>query len=473
MMPATKQQNHARHQVGFIMALIILISAASLATGPIRESSAQADAPSWSYTGSLNTAHPNHSATLLPNGKVLVVGDSSAPGVLTSAELYDPSTGTWSFTGSPNVPRGEFTTTLLGNGKVLVAGGWCCEMYDSSNTTELYDPATGEWSFTGNLNVVRSGHTATLLPNGKVLLAGGGPTAELYDPATGKWSLTGKLSETHVYTAATLLQDGRVLVAGGCGDVECFVYLASAELYDPNTETWSITGGLNTPHEIKTLTTLPNGNVLLPGGNFFAFTLNTAELYNPATGRWSYTGSLLNRRVQETVTLLPSGQVLVVGGAFREGGAPSQEVLNSAELYDPATGKWNTTASLNTARYAHTATLLSDGKVLVVGGYDVKSGGDYLRSAELYDPEMLDPAPTAPRIIMASVSGKRLFLTGENFHAGAVILLNSEEQKSKNDEQNPQTILIGKKAGKKIKAGDRVQVRNPDGAVSQEFTFTG
>jgi hypothetical protein len=399
---------------------------------------------------------------------VLVVGDSSAPGVLTSAELYDPSTGTWSFTGSPNVPRGEFTTTLLGNGKVLVAGGWCCESYDSSNTTELYDPATGEWSFTGNLNVVRVGHTATLLSNGKVLFAGGEATntAELYDPATGKWSLTGKLSETHVYTAATLLQDGRVLVAGGCGDPECFVYLGSAELYDPNTETWSITGDLNTPHENKTLTTLPNGNVLLPGGNFYASTLNTAELYNPATGRWSYTGSLLSRRSGATATLLPSGQVLVVGGASVE------EVFNSAELYDPATGKWNITASLNTARSNHTATLLTNGKVLVVGGYDGRSSG-YLRSAELYDPEMLDPAPTAPRIIMASVSGKKLFITGENFHAGAVILLNGEEQKSKNDKQNPQTTLIGKKVGKKIKAGDTLQVRNPDDTISEAFIFTG
>ena len=111
--------------------------------------------------------------------------------------------------------------------------------------------------------------------------------------------------------------------------------------------------------------------------------------------------------------------------------------------------------------------------MLVVGGYDGRFGGDYLRSAELYDPEMLDPAPTAPRIIMASVSGKKLFITGENFHDGAVILLNGEEQKSKNDEQNPQTTLIGKKTGKKIKAGDRVQVRNPNGSISAEFTFTG
>ena len=74
---------------------------------------------------------------------------------------------------------------------------------------------------------------------------------------------------------------------------------------------------------------------------------------------------------------------------------------------------------------------------------------------------------------MASVSGKKLFITGENFHAGAVILLNGEEQKTKQPAENPQTSLIGKNAGKKIKAGDHIQVRNPDGSISAEFTFTG
>jgi hypothetical protein len=409
----------------------------------------------------------------LPNGKVLVVGGSSAPGVLTSAELYDPSTGTWSFTGSLNMPRAGHTATLLGNGKVLVTGRY-------TNTAELYDPATGEWSFTGNLNVLRTGQTTTLLSTGKVLLAGGWPdglegvrsatnTAELYDPSTGTWSLTGNLNGPRAGHAATLLQEGKVLVAGGCRDDECFpIQVGSAEIYDPNTQTWSITGSLNTPRDYgHTTTLLANGDVLLVGeckDGIFCGNSSDAELYNSATGRWSYTGSLLKRRTQETVTLLPSGQVLVVEGLG------SKKVFNSAELYDPATGTWNTTASLNTGRYAHTAILLQNGKVLVVGGYDVKSGGDYLRSAELYDPE---PPIPAPRIIGASVMGKKLIVGGENFDDGAVIVLNGEEQKTANDGQNPKTTLVGKKVGKKIKAGDKLQVRNPDGTLSEEFIFTG
>jgi hypothetical protein len=110
--------------------------------------------------------------------------------------------------------------------------------------------------------------------------------------------------------------------------------------------------------------------------------------------------------------------------------------------------------------------------VLVVGGND-GFGTNSLRSAELYDPEGLAPTPIAPRIILASVKGKKLFVTGENFDDGAVILLNGEAQKSKNDDQNPQTTLIGKPAGKKIRPGDRVQVRNPDGTLSEQFIFTG
>jgi N-acetylneuraminic acid mutarotase len=188
---------------------------------------------------------------LLPDGKVLVVGGSH------EVELYDPSTGTWSVNGT----LADYTAVLLENGKVLVAGGRETISDDEApltNTAELYDPATGESHFTGSLNFRRVCQTATLLPNGKVLFAGGVTqrsvgdrieefttnTAELYDPATRQWSLTGNLSTARYVSAAALLQNGKVLVAGG----NLYPgYTASAEVYDPNTETWSSTGSLNKP----------------------------------------------------------------------------------------------------------------------------------------------------------------------------------------------------------------------------------
>jgi WD40 repeat protein len=372
------QRHHTRHHVGLILALAGVICSVALIEGPARPVSAQAVAPSWSYTGNLNTGRVAHTATLLLNGNVLVVGGHSSSAALKSAELYDPITGTWSSTSNLNTTRLDHTATLLQDGKVLVAGGLGVNN-DISNTAELYDPATGTWSLTGNLNAARFWHTATLLPNGKVLVAGGVgscdrrgcfalTSAELYDPATGTWSSTGNLNIAHTYHTATLLPDGKTLVAGGSGN--------GAELYDPATGIWSITGNLNAGRGNHAATLLPNGKVLVAGGfycdEYDCPGLNSAELYDPATGTWSITGNLNTVRSLDPATLLPNGKVLITGGG-----------TTSGELYDPTTGMWSITANLNTARAGYTATLLPDGKVLVAGGY---GGGNFLNSAELYDP---------------------------------------------------------------------------------------
>jgi Galactose oxidase, central domain/Kelch motif len=366
----------------------------------------QTTMPTWVPTGNLNVARDSHTATLLPNGKVLVVG-GRANDILDSAELYDPAAGTWSVVGHMSVPRVGHAAALLSDGRVLVVGG------DTSNappnfgrtaTAELYDYRTGTWSTTGNMTAIRSGHTATLLQNGKVLVAGGFysdtiRTAELYDPATGTWSNTGSLNVARYWHTATLLLDGRVLVAGGSDDGDLASTLSDAELYDPATGRWGTTDKLSTSMVLHTATLLQTGKILVAGGyrptfpNGFAMpiSLSSAELYDPAAGTWSNTGNLNASRDGHTATMLPGGEVLVVGGEAWHGQYPNLQVetLSSAESYDSKIGGWAGTSSLNATRSRHTATLLADGRVLVAGG-----GG--LAGAELYGAAVVPPGTIGP-----------------------------------------------------------------------------
>jgi len=337
----------------------------------------EAKADFWVTTGSLTTARSLHTATLLPNGKVLVAGGGdSNSNPLSSAELYDPSSGTWTNTGSLTTARYLHTATLLPNGKVLVAGGG-----GGGNSAELYDPSSGTWTNTGSMTAERYTHTATLLPNGKVLVAGGygsgaPSSAELYDPASGTWTNTGSLTAARDDgSSATLLPNGKVLVAEGLG---LGGFLSSAELYDPTAGTWTATGSLTNARDQHTATLLPNGKVLVAGGFNSDNVLSSAELYDPTNGTWTVTGALNSVRYSHTATLLPNGKVLVAGG-WDNGNVVA---LSIAELYDPASGTWTVTGPLNTGRVYHTGTLLPNGTVLVAGGVDTNYNA--LFSAELY-----------------------------------------------------------------------------------------
>ena len=338
-----------------------------------------AGVPSWTPSGNMATGRYYHTATLLPNGKVLVTGGWSSNLVAASAELYDPIAGTWTATGSLATARHSHTATLLPNGKVLVCGG---QISTGSylKSAELYDPATGAWVPAGSLATVRSRHTATLLPNGKVLVCGGSnedegqstASAELYDPVTGTWTNTGGLVTARTSQTATLLPDGRVLVAGGWGQGSP---LSSAELYDSATGVWTATGSLLVASYAHTATLLPGGKVLVAGGYGGG---PHAELYNPVTGTWANTGSPAASRYEHTATLLPNGQVLLAGGS-------NGDYVVGAELYNPTTSLWAAAGSLATGRYSHTVTLLTNGKVLLTGGYNFRDATGYLSSTELFD----------------------------------------------------------------------------------------
>jgi hypothetical protein len=284
------------------------------------------------------------------------------------------------------IPRVTPTATLLPSGKVLVAGGSNCTGCVLASA-ELYDPATGTFSATGPMTTPRYAHTATLLFNGKVLLAGGcggGGTcpllgsAELYDPATKTFSVTGSLGTPRYYHYATLLADGKVLIAGGADDNGNQNALTSAELYEPTSGTFSTTGSMITGRYSQgTAALLLTGKVLFPGGCGNSGPLTSAELYNPTTGAFSVTGSMTTARCYHTTALLPTGEVLIAGGTTG----------SSAELYEPAKGTFTATGSMLKAGIDFAipaATLLPDGEVLIPGGGAVGPSGGPLASAELY-----------------------------------------------------------------------------------------
>ena len=353
--------------------------------------------PRWLPTGNMNAPRNLHTATLLPNGKVLVAGgrDDVASSVLDSAELYDPATGTWSVTGRLIAARLGHTATLLPNGKVLVAGGQDNESLNIMDSAELYDPDAGTWSSAGRLRTPRVDHTATLLASGKVLVVGGlgRNSAELFDPTTGTWSQTGSLTFGRESHQATLLRDGRVLVTGGTYDSDLIFPEAAAEIFDPPAGTWKVTSNLNVPRSGHSATPLPDGTVLVAGGlgppeqviqgdttTFYEASTNAAELFAPATTQWTLTGILNAERTGHTASLLSDGTVLIAGGSSA---TPTNHViLGTAELYDPNLAKWELTFPLNSARTLHTATSMADGRVLIVGG--VSASGSVLNTTEIY-----------------------------------------------------------------------------------------
>jgi len=353
-------------------------------------------AASWTPTGDMVGRRLGGTAVLLQDGKVLVFGGN--PGS-PNAELYDPASETW--TATAPMPNAGGTATLLLDGKVLVVG--------DGATAELYDPMTGSWTATGKLHTNHYEATATLLPDGRVLVAGGVSrgdgvfdpvaSAELYDPRTGSWTRTGSMATKRTGATATLLRDGMVLVAGGAAPTGNYAGedVASAELYDPGTGIWTKTGRMTQPRSYHEATLLQNGKVLVTTGYG-----TTSQLYDPGTGSWTATASPSTLTGGFSVTVLRDGRVLAAGGAPGPQDVGNQSLKcgpssAAAELYDPRTGTWTATSDMIQGRHGHTATLLPDGSVLVASGAtgswnpSCRPGIDgptpsELSSAELYDP---------------------------------------------------------------------------------------
>jgi MYXO-CTERM domain-containing protein len=351
-------------------------------------------------TTPMNVARALHTATLLQDGKVLVAGGNSKYFLanqpsLASAEIFDPATSTWTPVNDMQDGREIHTATLLPNGNVLVAGGY----FPALLSAEIFDPVTGDWTAMSNPNGTYVGDTATLLPNGKVLIAQSG---ELFDPTTNTFTSIAP-SDVGVFHTATLLPGGKVLVAGGMsGDPAPMSFssaTATAKLFDSGTQSWLPASPMNSARGLHTATLLPGGKVLFAGGvnshNHYAFEvgtgLSTAELFDPVTGSFTTTSSMSIDRSDHTATLLPDGNVLIAGGLKHKLNSPQfgNGTLSSAEIFSSAIGSFMPVATTLTPRAGHTATHLYNGKILVVGGTSTgsyESPGSPLPTAELFDP---------------------------------------------------------------------------------------
>lgn len=331
-----------------------------------------------------------HSRVLLTS--VIVTGFVFVAAAVRETTLSTPRVGTVVASAPMLEARSGHTATLLPDGKVLIAGGMRRNQ-DFYKSAELYDPATGKFQPTGEMHERRVGQIAVLLRSGKVLIAGGwvghGGTdsAELYDPATGKFTAISKMTIRRGRPSATLLANGDVLIAGG--EEEDNESLASAEIFYAQTLSFHRTGSMHHARVAHTATLLDDGRVLIAGG-YGGGVSSSAEIYDRKTGSFIETGSMSVARSKHTAGLLPDGRVLIAGGSDNRGWNGN---LSSAEIYDSKSGKFVPASPLNDSRFKlpDEAVRLADGKLLVAGGnkevevFDPASGRFLIASGEMAD----------------------------------------------------------------------------------------
>lgn len=361
---------------------------------PSSPETSQHEAEKWKATGSMLLSRQYFRATPLKTGMVLIEGGSTSNGFDTAeSELFNPLTRVWIKTrGRLNERRSQHTATLLLNEKVLITGGYSSE--GGRDSAELYDPATDRWILTKQKMIrTRSRHTATLLlSSGKVLVVGGVEgilgagqplaSAEIYDPATNTWSLAGRMATPRADHIAVLMLDGKVLVAGGTQKNDGHTKTNEAEVYDPSMNSWTSIQKMHKLRAYFTAVLTPTGQVLAIGGRSddgYNSTI-TAEIYDPVTRSWSMTNDMTYSREvslgQDTV-VLNDGRILVVGG----------DSSGTSEIYSPAIDAWTTPLKMNSVRSYSATAKLKSGQILVAGGSDCLCNNSHiLASTEIYTP---------------------------------------------------------------------------------------
>jgi WD40 repeat protein len=313
-----------------------------------------------------------HAAVTLANGHVIVLGgDRGGVALSDGIERFDPNTRQWSHVGELLNGRESHTATLLRDGRILVVGGQTG--LDGGPLAELVDPASGQSRPAGSLNQPRTSHTASLLNDGRVLVTGGSGrrSAELWDPATGQWRLlSSRMQHARVGHAATLLADGRVLVSGGAGELGAYVF---AELFDPRTESFTpLDTGITEQRSAHVAWRARDGSVLLVGGEVYdgrsIQPLASTLKFDPATQRFTPATPLGRARTLAAAAALGDDGVLLIGGQTATDLATSSAVAWRNGRSEEAL------APLPRARVWHTVNQLPDGRLLIVGGDDGRGG---------------------------------------------------------------------------------------------------
>ncbi len=349
----------------------------------------------WNNKGQLNRGRLGHSATLLSSGKVLVVGGDNSGNRISHTEVYDPSNGIWSSVTFPSDVRIGHTAYLVtvnkttGKTATLIFGGLDSNLY--TNKTELYDPEANAWRSAPNMNSKRYLHGSSVLEDGKVFVTGGYiptilNTTEIYDPVANTWTnKASMINARRLHTQVTFKDaqgNSKVMVMGGLNSTG--TQLKSTEIYDPLSDAWTAAPDMNYTRFSASAVTLSDGRILVVGGN--SNVDNTSEVYSPSDNSWRIYNTSFPTRLDVEIALLGSSagnKVLATGGSG----------VTDAQLFDPLTNTWSTTASMNSPRSGFTLTTLKDGSVLAAAG-----GATYTQTttSEVYTPAQVLGDTTTP-----------------------------------------------------------------------------
>lgn len=369
------------------LALFLLLSGLAFAQGKV------------SRVPSLKDARQHHTATLLSDGRVLVVGGRGTDGLstLSSCELYTPKKNAWTPCAPLTVARSHHAAVLLPDGRVLVTGGTTHESVDGQNrfvalaSAELYDPAKNKWTAAAPMADARNGHTATLLGDGTVLVVGGAreqrqhlASVECFDAAKNAWHTEKPLDVARWLHTAVRTSEGDVVVAGGRSNASQEkkgpgVSIADVERFDVNARSWTTLPPMSEPRQRTSFIAAGEGALIVIGGQTTTSSTNYAETWRPGLTQWEAFQNHLSMSLSaHTGTRLPDGDLVVIGGE-----PPNAVDTTRVQRWRAKTKEWCLAGELKDGRKTHSATLLNDGRVLVVGG---TSGGLPEKTAELWAP---------------------------------------------------------------------------------------